>query len=179
MNILLDKLSASLITGTIFLMIFTINTNNQETLTETTAFYALTRQSEEFAKILRSDLQSIEEVLTVEEVSHESGGTAFRFQSRIGSDATLYTIAYVKKAVDGRDGYYQIERYVNGVQRGGSYDVITDWEILALNEDAGTITDPANAAQVFVRFEATSPFLETEVVKSIKWESRFFPPMRN
>ena len=58
-------------------------------------------------------------------------------------------------------------------------DILTDWEILALSEDAGTITDPADAAQVYVRFEAASPTIETDVVQRILWESRFFPPLRN
>ncbi len=58
-------------------------------------------------------------------------------------------------------------------------DILTDWEILALNEDAGTITDPDDVAQIYVRFEAASSTIEMDVVQRILWESRFFPPLRN
>ena len=75
--------------------------------------------------------------------------------------------------------FYRVERLVDGVVEGGSSDILTDWEIRALNEDAGTITDPDDAAQVYVRFEAASTTVEMNVVQSIKWESRFFPQLRN
>ena len=52
MHLLLDKMSATVIVMTLFLMIFTVNARNGKTMAETTAFYDMTTQSEAFAKIL-------------------------------------------------------------------------------------------------------------------------------
>ncbi len=150
-------------------------------MAETTAFYEMTTQSEEFAKILRRDLQGVADVLTIAEDPQPDGSTEFRFESRIGLDTTLHSIIYRRKLSGLRQGvpFYHVERLVDGVVAGGSLDNLTDWVIFALNEDAGTITDPDDAAQVYVRFEAASPTIETDVVQHILWESRFFPPLRN
>lgn len=181
MQIILDKLGAGLIAMTLFLMVFNVNARNGKSMNESTAFYAMTTQSEAFAKILRRDLQGIVEVQTIEETSIAGGGTEFSFVSRIGQDTTTHTIIYRKQPFSVHEGtqFYTIERLVDGIVDGGSSDIITDWQILALNEDAGTITDPDDAAQIYVRYEAASPIIETETVASIKWESRFFPPLRN
>ena len=181
MHLLLDKLGATLVAMTLFLMVFTVNSHNSQTMIETTAFYEMTTQSEAFAKILRRDLQGVADVLTIAEDPQPDGSTEFRFESRIGLDTTRRTIIYKRKSAAVRHGipFYYVERLVDGVVEGGSMDIITDWKILALNEDAGTITDPADAAQVYVRFEAASPTIETNVVQRILWESRFFPPLRN
>ncbi len=195
MQLILDKLGATIIAVMIFLMIFTVNSRNGQTMAETTAFYNMSTQTEAFAKILRRDLQSIADVLTIAEDPQPDGSTEFRFVSRIGLDTTRRTITYKKIfsrthtftrrfITGGVDSVYTvdfftIERLVDGVVEGGSTDILTDWEIRALNEDAGTITDPDDAAQIYVRFEAASPTVEMNVVQSIKWESRFFPPLRN
>jgi len=166
---------------TIFLMVFNVNSRNGRAMNETTAFYAMATQTESFAKILRRDLQGIQDVLTISETSQSGGVTVFSFRSRIGQDTTLRTISYRKTPAATHYGtlFYYIERLIDGTVDGESGDIITDWEIIALNEDAGNITDTDDAAQVYVRLEAASPMLETEVIRSIKWESRFFPPLRN
>jgi len=181
MQIILDNLGATLIAVTIFLMIFNLNSRNGQTLTETTAFYMVTTQTEAFAKILRRDLQGVADILTITEETQLDGSTEFRFDSRIGDDTTRHTIIYRKQASLVRHGipFYYIERVVDGVVEGGSLDILTDWEIVALNEDAGNITDPDDAAQVYVRFETASPMVEADVVQSIRWETRFFPPLLN
>lgn len=195
MHLLLDKMSATVIVMTLFLMIFTVNARNGKTMAETTAFYDMTTQTEAFAKILRRDLQSIANIFTIDEDPQPDGSTEFRFESRIGLDTTLHAITYKKKFSQTRTftrrfitggvdsvytiDFYTIERLVDGVVAGGSMDNLTDWEIRALNEDAGTITDPDDAAQIYVRFEAASPTFDMDVVQRILWESRFFPPLRN
>ena len=181
MQLLLDKLSATLIVMTLFVMVFIVNSRNGQTMTETTAFYEMTTHSEGFAKILRRDLQGIAALLTIAEDPQPDGSTEFRFISRIGLDTTQHTIIYKRIPAAVRHGvpFYYVERLVDGVVDGGSMDILTDWEILALSEDAGTITDPADAARIYVRFEAASPMIETDVVQRILWESRFFPPLRN
>jgi hypothetical protein len=181
MHILLDKLGASIVAATIFLMVFNVNINNKQTMNETTAFYTLTRQTENLAKILRRDLQGIESVITISETALAGGITQFSFVSRIGQDTTKQTIVYRKVPASSDEGiqFYNIERLVNGVANGGSSNIITDWKIEALNEDAGAITDPDDTAQIYVRFEAALPHIETKTVESIRWESRFFPPLRN
>ena len=181
MQIVLDKLGAALIATTLFLMVFNVNARNGQSMTETTAFYAMTTQSEAFAKVLRRDLQGIVEVQTISETSISGGGTEFSFVSRIGQDTTKHTVVYQKLPSSVQRGiqFYTVDRFVNGVADGGSNDIIIDWEIRALNEDAGNITDTDDAAQVLVRFEAATPMIETETIQSIRWESRFFPPMRN
>ncbi len=181
MHILLDKLGAALISAVLFLLVFNVNMRNEQAMTETTAFYSLTQQTENLAKILRRDLQGIASVNNITETSTEDGGSQFSFESRIGLDTTKRTIVYKKVPAGIYHGtqFSSIERVVDGTVSGGSSDIITDWEISAMNEDAGSITDTDDAAQIYVRFEAASPIFETETVESIRWESRFFPPLRN
>jgi len=180
MHLLLDKLSATIIAMVIAAMIFEINLQNEGKLAETSAFLALTTHTEAFAKIMRRDLQGIESVLTTEE-EPVAGGYEFRFVSRVGQDTTQRTIVYRRELAFERHGltFYRVKRFVDGDEEGGSHDIITDWKIEALNEDAGAITDPNNMAQVHVLFNSASPVLDTDIVRSMRWESRFFPPLRN
>lgn len=181
MQLLLDNLTATIIASVIVLMMMVVKLRGQETLAETTAFYAMTKQGETFAKVVRRDMQGLADVYTVEE---DPADSTFRFKGRVGNDPTLYDITYRREWVKSRDGvdFYQIKRLVDGQPAGNSGPIVTDWEIQALNKDGLPITDPSKTAdcrQVYVQVEVASSFFETETVKRVNWESTFYPPLRN
>lgn len=173
MHVLLDNLSAAVIGAMIMLMLVRFNTQNGQNLVETAAYYQLSTQTDAFGDILRRDLQGIEEVYTVDGSSGE-----FRFKGHIAEEATASVITYkVVKETSARG--LLIERYVDGVLQGGSSDIIAEWNIVALNQQAGAITDPDDAAQILVQFETVPPVGEEGVVEGLIWEASFHPPLRN
>lgn len=189
MHILLDNLTAVLIGGTIFLMAVFVFQSDREALAEATAFYAMIRHQEDFAKIVTNDLQGVSEVL-VTEIDPDGW---FAFRGFIGDDATPYEIAYQRELVAERDGiiYYRIRRHTRPVgdptwtEEGGSSDVITDWVIEGRDEFGATAGTPAAVAQVYVHFKVGSRLRpsnrlalgETARVDHTMWEASFFPPL--
>ncbi len=179
MHIIWENLLAAILMMSIALTLVVVNARNQETLTETTAYYTLKTQGTAFTEILKRDLQGVEEVFTYAELDG-----VFQFRARIGQENTSRQIEYRRNQVTQRDGitFYEIQRFVDGERRGGSMSAITEWEIQALNEEGQPINDQSKLGdcnQILVRFEAASPFVETETVDRMRWESRFFPPLRS
>ena len=178
MQIIWENLAATILLLGITLTLVIVNERNQRTLTESTAFYSLKTQGIAFADVLKRDLQGVDEVFTHAEVD-----SVFRFNTRIGTDTTLREITYRRRWVRrrGEVDFYQIERFMDGTPAGGSMGAVTAWEIQALSEENDTLTvgdDLENCRKIHVRFEAASPFVDTETVDRMRWETTFVPPMR-
>ena len=174
MQFLLDNLAASLIGMTVFMIMVLVNHSNREALTDSTAFYAMIRQQEEFGQILTRDMQGVEELLTVAEASG-----SFSFRGYIGDEPTRHTITYQREQVRVQDGvpYYRIKRLVDGEPDGGSADVITEWTIEGRDPYGSAAGAPESAAQIHIRFEAGSLLGERAEVEQSYWEASFFPPL--
>ncbi len=184
MQVLLDNMAATIIGGVIFLMLIAVNMSNRESLTDTTAFYAMVRQQEEFAKILTLDLQGVEEL---HDVAENTADSTFRFRTFIENDPNPHEIVYKRQFVRQKDGlrYHRIVRYVDGQRVGGSADMITTWKVQARDAAGADVGDPDAARQIFVHFDVASllgrktnneaRFKPT--VEQTYWEAAFFPPL--
>lgn len=189
MHLLLDHITAVIIGGAILLMALTVYQSDREALTEATAFYAMIRHQEDFARTVTNDLQSIEEVYAAE---MDADGR-FVIKGFIGASSTSYEIAYVREVAREVDGirYYRIRRYtrfpgaLTWKEEGGSADVITDWTIEGRDASGNIAGTPAGITQLFVRFEVGSRLSprtrealgETARVTNTVWEASFFPPL--
>ena len=174
MHFLLDHLAATVIGATVLLMVLFVQHRSRAALTDSTAFYAMIRQQEAFGLILARDLQSAAELVSVAETN---GG--FSFRGHIGDDPTSYMITYERERVRERDGltYYRIKRLVDGQVDGGSGGSVTEWKIEGRDKFGQPVSDPAAAAQIYVRFEVRSLLGKQAKVKQSYWDASFFPPL--
>ncbi len=172
MQVLLDHLGATIIGAAVLLIVLQVNQSDRVALTDTTSFYVMIRQQEEFAKILTRDLQSVEALVTAAETNSD-----FSFSGYIGNDPTLYDITYRRELVRQQDGvsYYRIKRLVDGQAVGGSADIITAWEIEGRDASGEPVSDPGAAVQVFVRFEVASLIGKKARIERSYWKASFFP----
>ena len=174
MQVLLDHLGATIIGAAVLLIVLQVNQSDRVALTDTTSFYVMIRQQEEFAKILTRDLQSVEALVTAAETNSD-----FSFSGYIGNDPTLYDITYRRELVRQQDGvsYYRIKRLVDGQAVGGSADIITAWEIEGRDASGEPVSDPGTAVQIFVRFEVASLIGKKARIERSYRAASFFPPL--
>ncbi|MFB3131348.1 MAG: hypothetical protein ACE10K_02370, partial [Rhodothermales bacterium] len=174
MQYLLDHLAAMIIGTAVFLIVLLVNQSDREALTDTSAFYVMIRQQEEFAKILTRDLQSVEALVTAAEANGD-----FSFSGHIGNDPTLYDITYRRELARQQDGvsYYRIKRLVDGQTDGGSADIITAWEIEGRDASGEPVSVPGAAVQIFVRFEVGSLIGKKARIERSYRAASFFPPL--
>jgi hypothetical protein len=179
MQFLLDNILATVIAGTVFLMIVSLTVRGYETSVDTTNHYALKRQELNFIDVLKQDLSGVQKVYTPVE---DPADSTFRFRTRInpGNDTTTAIIKYRRVWTQERNDvdFYQIQRIVNDAPSGASMLTITMWEIEARNVAGNPVVDSTlgEAGQIYVRFEAAAPFKDDDIVSLSRWEATFRPP---
>ena len=181
MHILFDNLVAVVIGTSLILTMITANVRHQQVATEAMIFYEATAQTESFLQILRRDLQGVAAVHTPTE---DAASHMYSFDARIGTDPTLRKISYKREyvGVHNEQDLYRIRRFVDGVEDGGSSDIITAWSVTTLNEQGQPISGVSNlgsARQISVSLETTSPLGEMTLDTGLSWSSIFFPPLLN
>ena len=177
MQFILDNLLATVIAGMVFLILVSATLQNQLLAVEVQNSYSLKKQEMNFVEVLKRDMQGISKVTSVTESTIDS---SFTFYAQLDNiDTTKVAVKYQRTKVGERNGapLYQVRRYEDGISAGASMPTITSWTILARNTEGGAITDPANAGQVYVRFEAAAPWREDETIRRSRWEATFHPPL--
>lgn len=184
MHILFDNLTASLIASALFLLIVTVNTRTQQSLTESTTFHSMMRHGENFTQILRRDMQGVASPLSLE----GDTSSAFRFWGMIGTSTTADSISYVPQKVDTMyfedDAgvtvavpIFRIIRYVNGVEVGGSSDIIVDWKVKCFNANGLASSDTDECKRITVDLVAAPRIGVAGTVPRMNWGTTFFPPL--
>ncbi len=178
MQFLLDNLLASIVASMVFLILASATLQNQLTSVETTNLYSLKSQELDFIEVLKRDLHGVKKVSQVKENPIDKSFT-FRAKLNNANDTVTVPVKYVRNQVGERDGValYQIQRYESGVPAGASMVTLTSWKIEARNAEGGMIADPADAAQVYVRFEAAAPWKDDPAIRRTRWEATFRPPL--
>lgn len=177
MQFVFDNLSAILIAGVLFLILVAVNHRTRMSGVETATYYSMKQQQLSFVETLKRDLQNVAEIETV---SEDPITLEFRFHARTDpANPAVRPVVYRRTFVGERDGvsFYQIRRFVDGIDDGGSPSTIVSWEIVAQNEEGVMVSDVANASQVFVRFEAAAPIAEGQTIGRSRWEASFRPPL--
>lgn len=177
MQFILDNLLASIVAGMVFLILAGVSVRSQLATVETVNHYGLKNQELNFIEMLKLDLHGVSAALSVNENPVDS---SFKFMAFMSPTSTTETeITYQRTKVGDRDGVplYQIKRMEDGYPAGRSMVTVTEWVIEARNHEGGSITDPENTGQIYVRFEAAAPWQEDETIKRTRWESTFRPPL--
>lgn len=187
MHLIFDNLVAIMVAGMLFLMLVGVNQRSRLSAVESSSYYAMKQQELNFVETLKRDMQNITALQTTKE---DPTTLTFSFKARTDpSDTTSKTILYdrVYMGQQADDSLYQVRRYVNGAGDGGSMSTLVAWKIVAQNEEGVAVSDVANARQIFVRFEAISPFQANDDVDGSfktgrtfdksRWEATFRPPL--
>lgn len=176
MQIILDHLSAQIITAGLLLSLVAITASGQRSMYEANSFYALRKQQINFVSFLKRDLQNVTQV---ESVTEDPYTLTFTFYARTDSaDAAPRQVTYRRVAVpSGETTFYQIERLVDGQPAGGSMSTLTYWDIRALNAEGDSVSTAANARMLLVEFEAENPYSNAEEPERARWKAEFRPPL--
>lgn len=167
-----------MVAAMVFLILASATLQNQLTSVETTNLYSLKSQELDFIEVLKRDLHGVKHVSQVKESPIDKSFT-FRAKLDNNNDTTTVPVKYVRTQVGERDGVvlYQIKRYEDGQPAGASMVTLTSWNIEARNDEGGAILNPADAAQVYVRFEAAAPWKDDPAIRRTRWEATFRPPL--
>jgi len=175
MHFLLDNLIATLVAGSVFLILIGINHRNQQAAFEAVNFYAMRQQQIAFIDMLKRDMQNVTRL----ETATEQGNEFILFVTEPSTSNEIRVI-YRREPVIGTD-YVRIQRYeIQGssqVAAGRSADTISHWQIVARNAASQPVVDPTAATQVYINFEMGAPFREGRIVKRARWDAAFRPPM--
>lgn len=184
MQHLLDNTTAAIIAATLFLMLVTVNVRSNAMLTETTSYYALMQQTQNVSQQLRRDMQGVVDVQTAQ----SDTATAFEFMGLLGTDPVAKSFRYEPEKAgtiesldaDGNattETVYRLKRIVDGVEAGGTADVITDWTMQCLNGQGTPTSDLDTCYQIEVTFEVVPRLGGESTVTHMSWESTFYPPL--
>ncbi len=181
MQLILDNLAATIIAGTIFLMLVAVSFRSQEAEMEAYTFEALRKQQVNFIETLRRDMLSLS---SLEDIVEDPVSHTFTFYAWYPGESDSMKVVYRRVPVEVRDGVqlYQIERYV-GPALGGTLDLdgasmpsLTAWRIEARNgEGSPDIAGPEEAEQVYIEFRAISPFAEEQPFQPQEWSATYRP----
>lgn len=184
MNVFVDNIGASIIGATVMLVVMNVQFENQLVAAEASAYHHIQQQTLSFAQLIQRDMQNMSTVVDLEEDAN-----SFEFVAQTSTaDTTKRTVEYrrvYKGSKHNDDGtttpLYQVQRYVNGVIDGSSYEALSHWAIIAANEDGNVATIPTEVTQIQVEFIATTP-AELEIsdkidIQDTRWKSIFRPMM--
>ncbi len=183
MNVIVDNIGATIIGATVMLVVMNVQFENQLVAAEASAYHMIQQQTLSFAQLIQRDMQNMSRVVDL----HEDANS-FEFVAQTSSvDTTQRTVEYrrIQTGTKMQDGtavpLYQIQRYVNGVIDGSSYDALLSWQITAENQDGNAATIPAEVSQIDVKFVATMPggieISDRIEVEDTRWSSTFRPMM--
>lgn len=184
MQLILDNLTALLVTSTLLVILLVVHQRNQGVQVQETNHTALRKHQVNFVQTLQRDIAGIYRLETTEEQPDSS----FAFWTRLATSTDTVRVVYRRWKVGERDGtdLYQILRYespsgslTRSNHSGGSIPSLTDWNIVALNRDGNPPEGASDARQVRIRFEALAPFDDGGELVRRPWESTFYPVMLN
>jgi hypothetical protein len=175
MHFLLDNLIATIVAGSIFLILVGVNHRNQQAAFESVNFYAMRQQQIAFVDLLKRDMQNVTRLETAAEQ-----GTDFVLFVTEPNTSNEIRVIYRREAVAGTN-FYRIQRYeiqgASQVAAGRSPDTVSSWQIVGRNAANQPVLDPTAATQVYVNVEMGAPFREGKTVKRARWDAAFRPPM--
>lgn len=182
MQLIYDNIVASMVGAAVLMIMVGTHQRNQISAAEATAHYMLRQQVIDFTDVLQRDMQNLSSVIDVEETDNEF---RFRAQTEV-ADTTKRLVTYERQSAgtlpdeEGNQvAVYRIVRYVDGQVAGGSLSSISEWSIVALNEDESTILSPADAAAVRVTIAALPPIRigknEGLAMQGTRWQATYRP----
>lgn len=181
MQLILDNIVASIVGSTVILIMMFVNHQSRIAATEAAGYYVMQKQVVSFTGMIQRDMQNLSAVQATTEID-----SVFIFFSKVSpTDSTARQVQYRRTRIGERevDGalvpIYHIERWVGGVQTGGSVPAIVDWDIQALSADGNPIAHPMQAGQISVGFRVVPP-IDVQVIDGVtlgdtRWESVYRP----
>ncbi|NQV71606.1 hypothetical protein HQ496_00685 [bacterium] len=167
MQVILDHLSAVIISSAVLLLILSTQFNAQRATTEQTIASIAKKSTLEMVDYLEDELLLIGDGTedTIQSASTNSDGmtTAFSFwrQDDSGTDMLVSYTLTEQDSVQFKDDWvqlYQFNRSENGVASGGGSSTLSHFEITMLTETGAVTTTPANARLLRLRAVTVYPY---------------------
>lgn len=185
MQLIFDNIVASMIGGIVLLILLSAHHRNQLSAAEASAYYMLQQQTMEFTGVIQRDMQNMSSAIDVTETGNE-----FRFRAQTDpTDTTKHLVTYRREDAGTKENsegemvsVYRISRLVDGVATGGSPSTISDWTVVALNEDEAAVAFASDAAAVRVGLTVLPPIdvkahATGPAMSGTRWEATFRPRM--
>ena len=198
MQLILDNITAVMITSTVLLILMGVMHRNQQAQVEASSYYAMKTKALGFVDLLEGDLQNADSVITTP-MDLSAANNTFAFYSQYDStSSTAFCVRYEVSATETRTvqdstvQLYQLRRYqgprtagcpLSSLEpSGASPATVTDWSIAPINASDQPVTIPAmliDTRGIAVSFSIWSPFKADpeSSVKETSWSLTFRPPM--
>ncbi|WP_457651834.1 hypothetical protein [Rhodocaloribacter sp.] len=185
MQILLDHITATMIGGTVLLILAVSQFRTSEAVVDQTSYYASKRQILEMTEMIEFDFKNIGlGVPAGTPVFNEVSENAVEFLMLLDPDDTaLSVVRYVTVPtdtleLDGKEvPVYEVQRIVNGTVSGRSPARMSEFVIELRNVEGDPVGDPEDAETIHVRFSLIPPFsADKGFIKESHWARTFSAP---
>lgn len=185
MQYLLDHIAATMLGGTVMLILVISQVNTSDAMIDQTSYYASRSQVIALTEMIEADFKNIGlGVIPGTPVFNEVTDDAIEFMRLINTtDAAPSAVRYEKVPTDTLtlDGeqvpVFRVVRTVNGVVSGQTPDRLREFVVELRNVEGDPVVDPDDAETVHVRFLLVPPFnADQGYVKQVHWTRTYMPP---
>ena len=184
MQILLDHITATLIGGTVILILAVSQFRTSEAVVDQTSYYAVKRQILEMTEMIESDFKNIGlGVPAGTPVFNEVSENAIEFLLLLDPDDTALSVVRYTEVptdtleIDGEDiPVFEVQRIVNGTVSGRSPARMSEFVVELRNVEGDPVSSPEDAETIQVRLSMIPPFSPDKgFLKESHWTRTFTP----
>lgn len=185
MQILLDNIVATMLGGTVLLILTVSQFGANDAVIDQTSYYATRSQIINMTEMIEGDFKNIGLGVTPgTPIFNEVSEDAIEFRRLLNAtDVVPSVIRYEKVPTDTLelDGeqvpVFRVERTVNGVAAGRTPDRMREWVVELRNVEGEPVINVEDAETVHVRFLLVPPFNENKgYIRQAHWTRTYSPP---
>ncbi len=185
MQFLLDNIAATMLGGTVLMILAVSQFSANDAVIDQTSYYATRSQIINMTEMIEADFKNIGLGVTPgTPIFNEVSGDAIEFLRLLNNtDPVPSVIRYQKVPTDTLelDGeqvpVFRVERLVNGVMVGHTPDRMREWVVELRNVEGDPVVNVEDAETVHVRFLLVPPFNEDKgYIRQAHWTRTYAPP---
>lgn len=184
MQLILDNLLATIIGGTVALVLLTTTLNSNTASVDQTMYYAAKKHAISLTEMIESDFDNIGMGVApvIDPVTEFTDSTISFLRKMDPSDASTVTVRYHRSKVDSVevDGVkvpgYEVIRYVDGTISGKSPDYVSTFSVTFQDIDGNTVSGWSTASSVAVQMHVAVQATSNAYVHETRWHRTFRPP---
>ncbi len=184
MQVLLDHITATMIGGTVLLILAVSQFRTSEAVVDQTSYYASKRQVLEMTEMIEFDFKNIGLGVPMgSSVFNEVSQDAIEFMMLLDPDDTALSVVRYQKVptdtleIDGEEvPVFEVQRIVNGTVSGRTPGRMSEFVTELRNIEGDPVSSPEDAKTIHVRFSLIPPFnADKGFLKSSNWTRTFTP----
>lgn len=183
MQFILDNLLATIISGTVSLVLLATTLNSNKAAVDQTMYYAAKKHTISLTEMIESDFDNIGMGVPplLDPVTEFTDSTISFLRKLDPADANTVTVRYLRSTGDSLevDGTkvpgYEVIRYVDGTETGKSPDYVSTFSVTFQDNDGNAVTGWATASSIAVQMHVAVQGTANAFVHETRWNRTFRP----